>query len=147
MKPQFLFPPWCRWVGLALFLVHLPVVHIWSIYDIHNDPNDTGLFNSSHLFFVATIVLMVTGLFMLAFSREKIEDEQIYQLRLDSLRWAIYVNYVILIVSLVFTTNRADYKDILRLNLWVPLAFFIIRFRWVIYRNNRSLGKEEGYEK
>jgi hypothetical protein len=27
----------------------------------------------------------------------------------------------------------------LRLNLWVPLLFFIARFRWVLYRLNRSL--------
>lgn len=86
---------------------------------------------------------MVSGLFMIAFSREKIEDEQIYQLRLDSLRWAIYVNYALLIITLFFTTNKADYRDILRLNLWVPLMFFIIRFRWVIYRNNRLLSKED----
>jgi len=147
MKPQFLFPTWCRWLGLALFLVHLPVMHIWGIYNIHSDPKDTDMFSTGHLFFILTVVLMVSGLFLIAFSRERIEDEQIYQLRLSSLRWAIFANYAVLIIGLIFTTNKADYKDILRLNLWVPLVFFILLFRYKIFRLNRSLGKEEEYEK
>ncbi len=139
MKPKFLFPTWTRWLGLALFFIHLPVMHIWNIYDIHSEPQDASLFNASHLFFILTIVLMVLGLFMIAFSREKIEDEQIYQLRLSSLRWAIFANYLLLIICLIFTTNKADYKDMLRLNLWVPLVLFIVIFRYKMFRLNRSL--------
>lgn len=142
MKPQYLFPTWMRWLGLVLFLVHLPIIHIWNIYDIHSDPQDTSMFNTSHLFFILTVVLMVLGLFMIAFSREKIEDEQIYQLRLSSLRWAIFANYLIMIICLIFTTNKADYKDMLRLNLWVPLVLFIILFRWKMFWLNRSLKEE-----
>ena len=84
---------------------------------------------------------MLIGLILVAFAKEKIEDEQITQLRLDSLQWAIYLNYLILVVTLVFT-GRQDYKDVLQLNLWVPLVFFIVRFRWVIFRLNRSLSRE-----
>ncbi|MFA6083637.1 hypothetical protein [Mucilaginibacter sp.] len=142
MKPKFLFPTWTRWLGLVLFFVHLPVMHIWDIYHIHSY-DDGNLFNLSHLFFIATVVLMLVGLFLIAFSREKIEDEQIYQLRLSSLRWAIFANYLILIICLIFTNSKADYKDILRLNLWVPLVLFIILFRWKIFRLNRSLKAEE----
>jgi hypothetical protein len=57
-------------------------------------------------------------------------------LRLDSLQWAIYLNYLLLIISLIIST---DTEHILFLNLLVPLLFFIIRFRWQIYRNNRLL--------
>jgi len=141
MKPQYLFPSWTRWLGLALFLVHLPVMHIWDIYHLHSY-DDGQLFNLPHLFFIATVVLMVLGLFLIAFSREKIEDEQIYQLRLSSLRWAIFANYLLLIIALIFTNSKADYKDMLRLNLWVPLMLFIIIFRWKMFRLNRSLKEE-----
>jgi hypothetical protein len=88
---------------------------------------------------MGTSLTMALGLFLVAFAKEKIEDEQIWQVRLDSLRWAIYVNYLVLITSLVFIT---DTGHILHLNLWVPLIFFIIRFRWVIFRLNRSLSRE-----
>jgi hypothetical protein len=82
---------------------------------------------------------MLVGLFFVAFAKEKIEDEQIWKIRLDSLKWAICLNYLILIFTLVFTN---DVHHILLLNMWVPLIFFIVRFRWVIFRLNRSLSRE-----
>jgi len=141
MKTRFLFPYWFRYLGIALFLVHVPFV----FFKDTNGPEhaqhiaDNSLFNSHHLFFMATTLLMAVGLFFIAFAKEKIEDEQISQLRLDSLQWAIYLNYLLLIIGLIFTT---DTEHILFLNLMVPLFFFIVRFRWVIFRLNRSLPRE-----
>jgi len=109
-----------------------------------NGPTSTGLFTGVHLFFICTSLVMVSGLFLVAFAKEKVEDEQIWHLRLDSLRWAIYINYLLLIISLVFIE---DVGHMLELKLWVPLLFFIIRFRWVIFRLNSSFSKEEGHEK
>ncbi len=108
-------------------------------------PADSVLFTNEHLFNIVSTILVLTGLFLIAFSKEKIEDEQISQLRLDSLRWAIYLNYLILLGSLIFTTG-IDLFDILRLNIWVPLVFFIVRFRWVIFRLNRSLKTDKRHE-
>jgi hypothetical protein len=141
MKTRFLFPYWCRYLGLALFLVHIPVVLYHNAIGFHfpAESPDDSLFNSHHVFFIFTSLVMVIGLFLIAFAKEKIEDEQIWHIRLDSLRWAIYVNYLILIISLVFTK---DVHHMLQLNLWAPLIFFIIRFRWVIFRLNRSLSRE-----
>ncbi|MBB3054821.1 hypothetical protein [Mucilaginibacter gotjawali] len=139
MKSRFLFPHWFRYLGYALFLVHVPFVMFRKSIGFDNHDTDTGLFNGQHLFFMATTLLMAVGLFFVAFAKEKIEDEQISQLRLDSLQWAIYLNYLLLIIGLIFTT---DTEHILFLNLMVPLFFFIVRFRWVIYRLNRSLPKE-----
>lgn len=141
MKTGFLFPYWCRYLGYALFLLHVPVVLLRKMlgFDLSENTPDPILFNSHHVFFMCTLLVMLTGLFLVAFAKEKIEDEQIWQIRLDSLKWAICLNYVVLIVSLVFTN---DTYHILELNLWVPLLFFIVRFRWVLYRLNRSLSKE-----
>ena len=88
---------------------------------------------------MATMLLMAIGLFLVAFAKERIEDEQISQLRLDSLQWAIYLNYILLIVSLIFTS---DTQHILFLNLLVPLVFFIVRFQWKIFQNNRLLKRD-----
>ncbi len=143
MKPHSLFPYWCRYVGWGLVLLHIPATMFGQAHGminiIDNGPASTGLFNGEHLFFICTSLLMVSGLFLVAFAKEKIEDEQIWQLRLDSLRWAIYINYLVLIISLVFIE---DVGHMLELNLWVPLLFFIIRFRWVIFRLNRALSRE-----
>jgi hypothetical protein len=102
-------------------------------------PHDQGIFGGEHLFFICTTLLMSAGLFLVAFAKEKLEDEQISHIRLDSLRWAIFINYLVLIISLIFIE---DVPHMLELNLWVPLIFFIIRFRWVIWRLNQSLKRE-----
>jgi hypothetical protein len=144
MRSRYLFPYKFRFLGAVLVLAHIPLMWIWDnqktvdhYHDLANMPRDQALFSPGHLYFIGTSLLVLVGLFLFAFSKEKIEDEQIAQLRLDSLRWAIYMNYLILILCIIFT-NGIDFLDMLRLNLWVPLIFFIIRFRWVIFRLNRS---------
>jgi hypothetical protein len=143
MESRFLFPYWCRYLGWALVILHVPLTIMGRAHGMvnimDNGPGSTGLFTGEHLFFICTSLVMVTGLFLVAFAKEKIEDEQIWQIRLDSLRWAIYINYLILIISLVFIE---DVGHMLELNLYVPLIFFIVRFRWVIFRLNRSLSRE-----
>ena len=138
MKTRFLFPYNFKFIGLGvIILAHAPITHWLKMHGLVNTGPD-GLFTPAHIFFIANLLMIVIGLMMIAFSKEKIEDEQITQLRLDSLQWAIYVNYSVLVLSLIFT-NGIDAIDILKINLWVPLVFFIIRFRWVLYRLDRSL--------
>lgn len=143
MKSRFLFPHWCRFLGWGLVIAHVPMSIIGRANGMTNPLDqplvNTTLFTGEHLFFICTTLVMALGLFIVAFSREKVEDEQIWQVRLDSLRWAIFINYLVLIASLVFVN---DIAHLLELNLWVPLLFFIIRFRWVIFRLNSSLSRE-----
>lgn len=144
MKSKFLFPYWCRYLGWGLVVLHIPLSMLGRTHGMNSiidpqQPRYQGVFVGEHIFFICTALMMATGLFMVAFAKEKIEDEQIWQIRLDSLRWAIFINYLVLIISLVFTE---DVFHMLELNLWVPLLFFIIRFRWVIWRLNQSLKRE-----
>jgi hypothetical protein len=142
MKLKFLFPYWSRYLGYALIIIHIPVAAIWHGHGFHHEnpplPQEQGIFSTDHLFFMATSLMVTVGLFLVAFSKEKIEDEQISQLRLDSLQWAVFLNYLVLIVGLVFISN-SEIKHVLQLNIWIPLIFFIVRFRWLNYRLNRSL--------
>ena len=139
MKNHFLFPYWCRYLGWGLVILHVPLSLFGRAHGMINimdsQPTTTGPFSGEHLFFICTTLVMSLGLFFVAFAKEKIEDEQIWQLRLNSLRWAIYINYIILIARLIFIE---DVAHMLEFNLWVPLLFFIVRFRWVIFRLNRS---------
>jgi len=100
-----------------------------------------GLLNSEHIFTAIATILIITGLLFIAFSKEKIEDEQILKLRLDSLQWAIYLNYFILIITVAFVSNNL-LRDVIVLNIWTPLVFFIIRFRWMIFKLNKSLKED-----
>src|SRR5260370_42433441 len=89
MKTRFLFPYWFRYLGIACFLVHIPIMLFFKKYHDMDNPQP-GLFSGSHVFFIFTTLMVTIGLFLFAFSKEKIEDEQIMQLRRDSLQWAVY---------------------------------------------------------
>src|SRR5450432_3262003 len=97
-KKRYLFPYKTRYIGIALILIHVPIKLLWDYcypggYSAHHPAgDDSALFSPPHLFFIGTTLMVLVGLFLIAFSKEKIEDEQIIQLRLDSLRWAIYLN-------------------------------------------------------
>ncbi|HEY2347655.1 MAG TPA: hypothetical protein VGH64_01505 [Puia sp.] len=149
MRANYLFPFNTRYFGLGLILIHIPIKLLWDRFypngpDQYMTSSDNSgfLFSTQHLFFIGTSLMVLVGLFLIAFSRERVEDEQITQLRLDSLRWAIYVNYAILLFSLIFIQS-SESNHILFLNMWLPLLFFILRFRWVIYRLNRSAGSND----
>jgi len=75
-------------------------------------------------------LLIIIGGFLVAFSREKVEDEFIYKLRKDSLVWALFVNYSILILATLFVYNFAFF-DVLIFNMFTPLIFFVIRFNFL----------------
>ena len=84
MKPSFLFPYWCRYLGYAFIVGHVPIAIIarWQGIDMNsNGPGGPGLFTGEHLFFMCTALLMTIGLFLVAFAKEQIEDEQIWQIR------------------------------------------------------------------
>ena len=139
MKTRFLFPYWFRYLGLACFLVHIPIMMFFKKYHDMDNPQP-GLFSGSHVFFIFTTLMVTIGLFLIAFSKEKIEDEQIMQLRRDSLQWAVYFNYIVLIATLIFTEHM-EIGHIMLLNMWTLLLFFIIRFQWALFRINRLAKK------
>jgi hypothetical protein len=148
-KTSYLLPYKSRYIGIILILIHIPIKLFWDAHypggydhDVTEPGSGDMLFSPPHLFFIGTTLMVLVGLFLVAFSKEKIEDEQIVQLRLDSLRWAIYLNYAILLFGLIFT-HSSEAKHILMLNSWLPLLFFILRFQWVLYRLNRSAKSDE----
>jgi hypothetical protein len=82
-----------------------------------------------------TIALTI-GLLLVAFSKEKIEDEFIAQTRLESLQWGVWLNAILLIVgTLVFYDEH--YFSVMIFNMFTPLIFFVIRFSYIIYLKPR----------
>src|SRR5882757_7918691 len=134
MKTRFLFPHSWRIAGLFCIISFIPFMILKKlVYHGYNDVHlkildDSGLFTMTHFYEIMPLIIMLSGLVFIAFSKEKIEDEQISQLRLDSLQWSIYFTYFLFITCLVFV-NGADFAHNRQLILWAPLVFFIIRFR------------------
>ena len=87
------------------------------------------------------ILVIVSSLFV-AFSKEKSEDEYISKIRLESLVWAVYFNYGILLFSFLFIYNFSFFWVML-FNMFTVLVFFIIRFNWQISVLKKSAVYEE----
>ncbi len=81
-----------------------------------------------------TIMIVIGGL-LICLSKEKIEDEFITKIRLDSLVWAILVNYSILLFATIFIYD-IRYFHVLVYNVFTPLLMFIIRFNYMVYKKS-----------
>jgi hypothetical protein len=87
-------------------------------------------------------ILFLVGAILVAFSREKLEDEFIARTRLESLVWATYINYAVLILCLLFFYN-IGFMMVMIFNMFTILIFFICRFYYILYRLNKSLSHEK----
>ncbi len=87
-------------------------------------------------------VLIIISSLMVAFSKEKLEDEYISTIRLESLVWAVYVNYGILLFSFLFIFDFS-FLWVMIFNMFTVLLFFIVRFNWQISKLKKSAGYDE----
>jgi hypothetical protein len=87
-------------------------------------------------------VLIIISTFLVAFSKEKSEDEYISKIRFESLAWAVYFNYAILILTLLFIYDFA-FLWVMIFNMFTILLFFIVRFNWQISKLKKSASYEE----
>lgn len=93
---------------------------------ITNDANTESSENYFNEFIGASFI--ISGLFV-AFSREKDEDEYISKLRLESLVWAMYLNYILLFIAL-FVFYELNFLIVMSLAIFTVLLIFILRFSW-----------------
>nr|WP_157536101.1 hypothetical protein [Mucilaginibacter sp. L294] len=139
MKPRYLFPHHFRSIGylcfgvIILFGILLKVFHP----QLNMESLHQNIIPGIKTWHDITALLILAGLLFIAFSKEKIEDEHISLIRLESLQWAVYLNYFMLALSVVLA-NRMELMHIILTAVWAPLIFFIIRFRWMIFRLNKE---------
>ncbi|WP_107038700.1 hypothetical protein [Brumimicrobium mesophilum] len=88
------------------------------------------------------LILVIVSSLMVAFSKEKTEDEFIAKIRLESLVWAVYVNYGILLLSILFIYDLA-FLNVMIFNMFTILLFFVIRFNWQLLKLKKSASYEE----
>ncbi len=145
MKNKFLFPHHYRRIGWMIFIPSLVLGLACMYADFRfsflefDMVIQKSLFDSDTLNFtdeIASVGLIISLLFI-AFSKEKIEDEWISKLRLESLQFAVYLNYAVLILQILMVHNTAFF-DIMVYNMFSVLLLFIIRFRAMIYIQNQD---------
>jgi hypothetical protein len=159
MKTNYLFPDRFKKAGWIVFIPTAVLGLIWLITYYGDTLLVTKVFaivsheavSSETDFFVLIPndivdevlgILFIVSSILIAFSKEKNEDEYISQMRLESLVWATYLNYAILILAMLFVYNFAFFW-VMVFNMFTILLFFIIRFNWVIYKSKKQVADEK----
>ena len=87
-------------------------------------------------------VLFLGGAMLVAFSKEKTEDEFIVNIRLTSLLWALLVNNILLLIAFVFIYGTTFFS-VMVYNMFTVLIIFILRFNYLLYKNSKTVIDEK----
>lgn len=87
-------------------------------------------------------VLFIIGAMLVGFSKEKNEDEFIEKLRLSSLLWAVWVNYGLLTLAFLLVYEMS-FLNVMTYNMFTILIIFILRFNYILYKNNKTAPDEK----
>lgn len=159
MNTHFLFANRYKKIGWILFIPSLILgfVLFFSKYDFDNHfkMNVFALFSDqffstpAYFKFVENgildeiiLIFIIVGAILIGFSKTKNEDEFISKIRYESLVWATYFNFGLMIVATIFIYGF-QYFNVLLANVFAMLLFFIIRFHYMIYKLNKSLKDDE----
>ncbi|WP_396172283.1 hypothetical protein [Flavobacterium sp.] len=158
MMTNYLFPNRLKKLGWLLFIPSLIGAVLFSIYEpdfeflrlktfaVFNDDffNSKKFFNliENNLIDEILGVLLIVGGLLVAFSKEKIEDEMVAKIRLESLVWATYVNYTVLLACVIFIYGM-PFLTVMMYNMFTLLFFFIVRFYWMIYKSSKAIDDEK----
>ncbi len=140
MKTMRLLPTAWKWPGLILSLTGLPLGALsvfgefefaWLSFRVREKGD---LFSSEMENFTneLALTLIIAGLLILAFTRERDEDERIRQIRLEAFQWSILIHFVILLIGNWLLYGSAFFY-LMTFNLCTPLLVFLLRFYYVLY--------------
>ncbi len=144
MKKSLLLPRICRPIGCVLFPLGLAWLLAFYVFDnrvfpfLKYDSNigSNRMGPASYLFekdfstdFNGELSILVTlvSLFMIAFTREKIEDEYVSLKRLKALQISLYLNLLLVAVASIFIYGFA-YVYILQCSIYSILVIYILVF-------------------
>ena len=82
-------------------------------------------------------VLLITGLFFIAFSKEKVEPEILNQLRLRTFYISSYFNLIYILISILFFYGFG-FVGALTFFAVGWLVIYILVFRYLVYRLGRT---------
>jgi len=159
MKMNYLFPSKYKKIGWFIFMPTLILGLYTVITDfepefldvnafailiegIFQDDNRLYGFVNNNILNEILGVLMILSSILVAFSREVDEDEYISKIRLESLVWATYLNYGVLLLAFWFVYDLT-FLWVMIFNMFTILLFFIIRFNWQVIKFRKSVDYEK----
>jgi len=158
MKSRFLFSHHYKPIGWVIFVIGFILGIILMLNDYNYPEWEVSVFPliSENDFFskpafewstnniadeIASVFIIVGGI-LVCFSKTKDEDEYISKIRIESLFWATYVNYIILIITILFVFD-SSFFNVLIFNMFTILLFFMVRFHYELFKLKNVKEDEE----
>ncbi|TSJ43627.1 hypothetical protein FO440_05410 [Mucilaginibacter corticis] len=155
MTSRFLFPHYCKRIGWAILIPGL-VLGYFSFFRNYNIPgfstsriraNNPNVIDVQQFTNSLALALVIAGAMLVAFAKEKIEDELTTRIRHNALYWSILINYslctVLIIAAIIKGDVFYDYHNILGsfgyiaviaiYNLFSVLIIFLLRYHYLLY--------------
>lgn len=165
MKKNYLFPHRFKAIGwvitgitlaatIAAFVASIcydwnPDLKMPALFDddplgfLSDEGKDPGLFKMADCsIFTFILIFMTIGLILVGFSREKVEDEFVRQLRERSLVWATLVSAAVFLFG-TLTIYGMVYMYFAYSIYFIFLLLFIIKFNVSLHRFNKGGENEE----
>jgi len=159
MNTKLLFPHRFKKIGWMLLVPSLALgflltfynpeqeflrINAFTIYSSGFLSGGSKFFGFTKVDYSATLVglLIIISATLVAFSKEKSEDEFIAKIRLESLLWAVYVNNAVLLFCTLFFFDF-EFLLVLEFNTFTVLLIFIIRFNYILYKTNKAIAHEK----
>ena len=143
---------WCLLVPATILGVLLTFIDFqadWFEAKVFTLLHDEVLGKTRYFTFITTDitntvigVVFIIGALFVGFSKEKREDEFLAELRLSSLLWAVWVNYILLLLAFLFVYGLA-FLNVMVYNMFTILIIFIVRFNYILYKNSKTVSDEK----
>jgi hypothetical protein len=154
MTTRLLFPYRFRLIGWLIFvpfallglaylyadfqLDWLVIPRLNKLTRIVTSMSETNLTEVQNLTDEVAGIGVIAGLLLIAFSKEKTEDEMSTVLRLEALQWSVYANYLVLTVAILLVYGE-PFFNVMIYNMFTLLLVFIARYRWLVWQTNSAL--------
>ena len=150
MISKYLLPHRLRNIGYILTLISSILGAMYLFWDIDpkcffiGEKND--LLGGEYLFLRKSInfydellcIMLVIGQILIAFSKEKIEDEYTQYLRLDAFLWSVYANAILIIINSILFYDFL-YISIMAIQMFSFLFIYILRFHFLMWKESRAV--------
>ena len=152
MNQKFLFPHSYKKPALIVLIICILFSIYLSVFGSEPDflnfkigekiRGDELIIITRNFAFTIDGILLIISSIVYGFSKEKVEDEYIQKIRLESLVWAVYINYALVIITFL-VLYEISFLYVMVYNLFTVLIIFNIKFYISKTKLNKSLSDEE----
>lgn len=100
------------------------------------------LFYANHILDEIVLIALVASGIIHGFSREKVEDELISKIRLESLAWSVFWNFGLLLLA-VFFVYGMPFLVVMSIQMVSILVWFNLRYAYRLRKHYNTLENDE----